>query len=297
MGDFNIHVDAHNSPLATKFLSLLDCLNITQHVHGPTHVKGHTLDLVCSTGITPLHLQCLDLSVSDHHAILFSVPEPPSRLRVKRTITFRNIKRVSTPALSSMLSLHLATHPSDHSVHALTEHYNNALCLSLDAVAPLKTRTISYSQPAPWFTQELRLMKATGRQLERRSKKSGLVVHQEAYRDHVRTYKEALSRAKTAYYSTLINSQQNNPKLLFSTVNYLLRPPDAPQPSDAADLCSGFKPFFSRKWTIFTFSSISLGLLVHLPQTQRTATPPWLPMHNTAHSLHSLHSVTTKSWT
>jgi len=40
-------------------------------------------------------------------------------------------------------------------------------------------------------------MKATGRQLERLYKKSGLTVHLEAFKDHVRSYKEALYKAKT----------------------------------------------------------------------------------------------------
>ena len=32
--------------MASELLSLLDTLNLTQHVQGPTHFLGHTLDLV-----------------------------------------------------------------------------------------------------------------------------------------------------------------------------------------------------------------------------------------------------------
>ena len=56
LGDFNIHVDSSSCSLAAEFLSVLDCFDITQHVVGPTHVKGHTLDLVCSTGTPPSHM-------------------------------------------------------------------------------------------------------------------------------------------------------------------------------------------------------------------------------------------------
>lgn len=247
MGDFNIHVDSSSCPFAAEFLSLLDCFNVSQHVQGPTHVKGHTLDLVCTFGLTPVHLECLDLAVSDHHAVQFSVPMTQPKHRAKRTITFRNIRRVSTPTLSNMLATHFASNPTCHTADGLVEHYNTALSLSLDAVAPLKTRSISFTQPAPWFTPELRLMKAAGRRLERLQKKSGLVVHHEIFKDHVRDYKKALSQAKTSYYSTLINNQQNHPKRLFLTINRLLRPLDAPQPSDAAELCSEFSRFFQEK--------------------------------------------------
>ena len=44
-GDFNIHVDTTSSD-SIKFLNCLDSCNIAQHVHSPTHLHGHILDLV-----------------------------------------------------------------------------------------------------------------------------------------------------------------------------------------------------------------------------------------------------------
>ena len=265
LGDFNIHVDSASCSFASDFMTLLDCFSITQHVIGPTHTKGHTLDLVCSTGTTPGHLQCEDLAISDHFAISFSVSVPAPRLPSKRTITFRKTKQVHTSVLSTALATHLATPPPNTTVDGLVELYNTALSLSLDSVAPPITRQVSLSRPAPWFTPELRLMKAAGRQLERRYRKSGLTVHQEAYKDHVREYKEALSKARILYYSKLINNQQNHPKKLFSTINRLLRPPDAPQPSDALDLCSRFLEFFHNK-----VETIHNHLLQHSPSPSHT---------------------------
>ena len=74
LGDFNIHVDSANCPFASDFMSLLDCLGIAQHVLDPTHTKGHTLDLVCPTGISPRHLQCDDLAISDHLILCSCAP-------------------------------------------------------------------------------------------------------------------------------------------------------------------------------------------------------------------------------
>ena len=74
LGDFNIHVDSANCPFASDFISLLDCFGIAQHVLGPTHTKGHTLDLVCPTGISPRHLQCDDLAISDHLILCSCAP-------------------------------------------------------------------------------------------------------------------------------------------------------------------------------------------------------------------------------
>ena len=46
VGDFKIHVDDANDPEAAIFLDLLDSMNLKQLVTGPTHERGHTLDLI-----------------------------------------------------------------------------------------------------------------------------------------------------------------------------------------------------------------------------------------------------------
>ncbi len=51
MGDFNIHVCCESKLLVKEFLSLIDSFNLTQSVTGPTHEKGHILDLVLSYGL------------------------------------------------------------------------------------------------------------------------------------------------------------------------------------------------------------------------------------------------------
>ena len=90
-------------------------------------------------------------------------------------------------------------------------------------------------------------MKTTGRRLERLHKRTGLTVHCLAFEEHVRSYKEELSRTKIKYYSTLIHSQQDHPRTLFFTINRLLHPPaDSPTPEDP-DRCSKFLEFFSAK--------------------------------------------------
>ncbi|KAJ4929611.1 hypothetical protein JOQ06_018634 [Pogonophryne albipinna] len=150
---------------------------------------------------------------------------------------------------------------SDTSPDVLVARYNTALSLSLDSLAPLRSRTVSFLRPAPWFTSDLRTMKQTGRRLERLSRRTGLTVHRMALVDHVRSYKEALS--KTAYYSSLITSQQNHPRSLFSTINRLLRPLPATHTAEAPDLCSKFLNFFQAKACIPSPESIIFTLEEH----------------------------------
>ena len=45
-GDYNFHVDVEDDPDARAFLDLLASMGLKQHVNVPTHVSGHTLDLM-----------------------------------------------------------------------------------------------------------------------------------------------------------------------------------------------------------------------------------------------------------
>merc|ERR1712030_242557 len=72
-GDFNIHVDNPSDKTATEFLSLLDSMDLVQHVSGPTHNKGHTLDLVITKGLVTKITSVIPPTISDHACILFSI--------------------------------------------------------------------------------------------------------------------------------------------------------------------------------------------------------------------------------
>ena len=46
LGDFNFHVDDTDNASAMKFLDIVNCFNLAQHITVPTHKDGHTLDLI-----------------------------------------------------------------------------------------------------------------------------------------------------------------------------------------------------------------------------------------------------------
>ena len=122
--------------------------------------------------------------------------------------------------------------------------YNAHLSHTLNQFAPLKTHNVTFLRSAPWYTPELRKLKAAGRQLERLSKKTGLTVHMQAYKDHVLAYKEALNEAKSMHYTTIIARGQGNPRALFSTVNK----PTKPFPlTPSTDICCEFLNLFQNK--------------------------------------------------
>ncbi len=44
-GDFNIHIDNAQIKTTKEIITVLNTFDLIQHVHGPTHNRGHTLDL------------------------------------------------------------------------------------------------------------------------------------------------------------------------------------------------------------------------------------------------------------
>lgn len=82
--DCNIHVDTPSCHFAAKFLQLLDCLNLQQHVDVPTYSRGHTLDISNSTPIC--NFLVYDLGVSDHNGISWSCQSPFAHTKNNRRI-------------------------------------------------------------------------------------------------------------------------------------------------------------------------------------------------------------------
>lgn len=247
LGDLNIHMDNTNHALTKDFISCLDSFGLQQYIDFPTHSKGHILDLVCCSGVTPLNCSAVDLPISDHMLVSFNLSLTLSKTKQSRIMSFRNIKNINLADLTTGIdSFPIITPPC--TPDQLVSHYNDGLQTLLDSLAPLKTRTVSFPHSAPWFSPHLRLLKAKGRQLERLSRKTGLTVHKQMHHAHILQYKDALSSAKSQYFANKITAGAGNTRALFSVVNNSLRPPDSfPSHFYSTDHCNSLMSFFNSK--------------------------------------------------
>lgn len=246
LGDFNIHVDTPTDYLAAEFLQLLDCFNLRQHVHVPTHKGGHTLDLVITNATLPIHLQAYDLGVSDHKAISLKLLSTALTTKLKRQIRFRNIKNIDTSGFVAELQCLCRDFTS---ADEALGYYNTHLSNLLDSHAPIKTRTVTFSCSAPWYSNELRKMKTVGWVLERRYTSTGLTVHKQMYRAHQRAYAHSLKLARSQFFSDIIGRNPGCSKQLFKTVNCLLtmKSPSTITTDAAVEQCNRFMAFFTSK--------------------------------------------------
>ena len=94
-GDINIRVNNANDSDAWEFLDLLASLGLKQHVIGPTHEGGHTLDLVITRQYDQV-IKCapmIDRFISDHAAVLCQLDSVKPFTAVKK-ISYRQLKSI-----------------------------------------------------------------------------------------------------------------------------------------------------------------------------------------------------------
>jgi len=63
-GDFNIHIHNGENNMAKEIKTVLKPFDLTQHIHGPTHNCGHTLDLLISKGLNFPSIVIKDVAVT-----------------------------------------------------------------------------------------------------------------------------------------------------------------------------------------------------------------------------------------
>ena len=130
----------------------------------------------------------------------------------------------------------------------MVQHFNLKCSAALDIVAPIKIKKKKNSRVTPWITESLRTLKQECRRAERIWRKNKLTVHLDIFKKSV-AYNKAMRLARQAYFSGVINENKNNAKVLFSTIDHLLNPPQAHKQSIPASTakCNEFASFFNKK--------------------------------------------------
>ena len=169
LGDFNFHINMPNDNDGQKLLQLLSDLSLIQHVTGPTHSNGNTLDLVITHSEDALvsNPPVLDTFISDHRSIIFQLQikkAPP----VQKTVSFRKIRSINIEAFKSDIANSDLCKQPKTSLPDLVDQYSKTLTDCLDIHAPLLTKTITIRPAVTWYTEECSEAKRRRRALERK---------------------------------------------------------------------------------------------------------------------------------
>ena len=249
LGDFNFHYEDQLNTDASRFRDILSNHSLCQHVSGPTHMDGHTLDLII-TKLTDNLVSKTTVSdfLTDRGAVHCDLHLPkPQPLR--ESVQYRNYAAIDKEMFrvdieASTLCLDPAT-----SAASLLEQYDTNLSALLGKHAPVQTRTITVRPKVPWFSGDIKMAKQKRRQLERKWRQSRLTIYRDLFKQQRRHVNQLISSAKSTYYTAKITEAASDHKQLYNVVNALLIKPEAilPDGGSLEQLANRFSASFQDK--------------------------------------------------
>ena len=247
-GDVNIHMETNESS-AVSFKELLEIHNLKQHVIGPTHIKGHTIDIVISPNRKEYIANVNVRQIEPHHHFLIEFNVNVSVLcSSMKTITFPVKKNVDNLALKKELKEKLDKRTKATNIAEHIQEYERIVSEIWDNHAPLRVKRIREVGTAPWFDNEYRSLRKMRRKAEKKFRRTKLEADRQSY---CLLKKQAVQLAKTKKSSYITNKlKDGSSKALFSVVNSLTDKTKVrvlPTTNSDKELADKFLTFFKNK--------------------------------------------------
>ena len=252
-GDFNFHWNKPNDHRTKRFADILDTFDLVQHISGPTHKSGNTLDYLITRKDSLLINHSISDLNSDHNCILFNVKTVvnSNKSKIVRSRKTKNIN-LETFRHDLKIKLNFSCQPGpdiqylDYLVHT----YNSAQEV-LDKHAPETDRTIHLRKPNPWSNVDIKRLKVEKRKAEKKWRKSKLTVDWEVFKEKRNSFNKLLNDLRTKNLKSIIQKHKGNSKALFKSINSSLnrnQPPPLPDhPKGDKSLANTFNTFFDDK--------------------------------------------------
>ena len=248
-GDFNLHVSDVNDNDSAIFIDTIEAMGLIQHVGGPAHKSGNTLDLMISEiqGNTTIKMVNTRPYISNHCmviAILKAERDPPTT----KVRLIKGTHRITNKQWCDEFNpnkVHLTTN-LEESMQSL----NTELTRVLNTLAPEKEKRISLKTKCPWYDHEMKELKWKVRRLEKKWLRYKLDSCWMAYKKAWNSYYYKLNTKKKDTIRAKINDCTNDSRKLHKLINNLTKPmEEQPWPEDKDDesLANEFASYFEDK--------------------------------------------------
>ena len=157
-------------------MDLLETFSLSQHVSGPTHLSGHTLDLIIIRLSDDAFLASpkATFPISDHFIIQCPIGFPRPALSCKE-LTFRKLKNIDITEFSAdIASSMLCASVHWDNIDAVSDCFNMTPTDILGKHAPLITRIMINRPKIPWFNDDIKQLKRKRRRLKKKALKTDL---------------------------------------------------------------------------------------------------------------------------
>ena len=248
-GDFNVPVQNATDAGTRRLTELLASFDIVQHVVGPTHRHGNTLDLVLTQSqFTPLGVDVEPAGMfSDHSLVVSQLPFAVAPATIAERLV-RGWRRVDRSELRRIIEESELSRPPPEvtDVDQLFATYDTIMRGIADRLAPVHRVRRRRGRLSPWFDAECRSARRECRRLERRYRKSRSVTDRLQWIDATRRRFDLHRRKKESYWQERLLGCGRSPSSLWRSLSSLLGRDR--QTSSATDhTADGFATFFARK--------------------------------------------------
>ena len=235
-------------------MDVLSDFGLEQHVTFPTHVHGHTLDLLISRADsdTVSSVESDYPCLSDHHAVLASF-EIPTKFR-PQTISksVRLLHKIDNEKFShDLLSSDIFTKPAG-TLDSFTKQFTSTLSKLVNKHAPLRDIQCTDRKPRPFITDEIRSGKKTRSRLETLYRRSRLSEDLDAFKTQSKLVKKLVTSARRDYFKNLITKNRDKPRNLWTAMDRVLGRQlvhSLPTYDSLAEITTSFLVFFNDKIT------------------------------------------------
>ena len=237
---------------AVKLQELLESTGLQQHVNVPTHIRGHTLDLIITRHSENIVTSPprTDYIFSDHMPVHCNLLVNKPRLK-KTHISYRKVKSINVDALCNDLSnSDLCKNMLSMELNDLVDCYNHTLSSSLDRHAPVNHKTVVKRPTVAWFNEEVKLAKRARRRAERKWRRTKLYGDFLVYKSKKNQATFVMKRARNEYYTTFIQENSSDHRKLFKSAKFIFNQETDlhfPEYSDNTVLANDIGDFFAKK--------------------------------------------------
>ena len=151
-----MHMEDPTNLNASILQDSVNAFNLTQHVKIPTHIKGHTLEVIIttnSTGFNNVGEIIPGPYISDHRLLILETTinkiEPP-KITTKGRKSAKNINNIFKEKFNDKGILKSTT--LDEAIN----HFTKEVLKALDNIAPLKKVKTTNRKPKPWYDEDLK---------------------------------------------------------------------------------------------------------------------------------------------
>ena len=207
-GDINVHLDIECGD-RSRFNDILQCCGLVQSVSGPTHLLGHTLDVLISPCDSDFvrNVNVWDF-ISDHAVIRCQLDFSHPSTSIDKWVSYRRYHRIDIDQFRNDLNNIPFVRSPESTAAELYDQYITGVAQVLDKHAPIISRKAK-QQSDEWLSDSYRMARSLRRQFERwRKHKSEL--NRSRLRMQIAWCNQLANKDKGSYYTNLITANSRD---------------------------------------------------------------------------------------